>query len=105
MSIRIQNDGLTGTAASETSRTQDLLQVGGKGNRTGSRVGGSGDSVEISSLSGQIADASSAAQASQASRVRQLASLFSTGRYQVDSMALSGSLVSHAIQAGSLGGE
>jgi anti-sigma28 factor (negative regulator of flagellin synthesis) len=105
MSIRIQNDSLAGTAASETSRTQDVVQIGGKGSRSGSRIGSSSDSVEISSLSGQIANASSAAEATQASRVRQLAALYSSGRYQVDSAALSSALVSHAIQAGSLGGD
>jgi hypothetical protein len=105
MSIRIQNDGLAGAAASETSRTQDVVQVGGNGNRSGSRIGGSSDSVEISSLSGQISNASSAAETTQAGRVRQLTALYAAGRYQVDHMALGRALVSQAIQTGGMGGE
>ena len=105
MSIRIQNDGLAGTAASETSRTQDIVQVGSGGSRAGSRISGSSDQVEISSLSSQIADASTASQAAQANRVRQLAAMVSSGRYQVDSLSLSRAMVSQAIQAGAMGGE
>jgi anti-sigma28 factor (negative regulator of flagellin synthesis) len=104
MSIRIQNDGVTGSAASETSRTQDVVQIG-SGSRSGSRGGGATDSVQLSSLSGQIADASSASQAAQAGRVRQLAALYSSGRYQVDPMAISRALVSQSIQGGSPAGE
>jgi anti-sigma28 factor (negative regulator of flagellin synthesis) len=105
MSIRIQNDGLTGTAASETNRALDVVQIGSGGNRSGSRTGASTDRVEISSLSGRIADASSASAAAQANRVSQLAALYSSGRYQVDSSALSRAMVSQAIQAGSSGGD
>jgi anti-sigma28 factor (negative regulator of flagellin synthesis) len=105
MSIRIENDGLAGPAASETSRTRDVVQIASAGYRPGLRTGGATDHVEISSLSGQIADASSASQAAQAGRVRQLAALYAGGRYQVDSLTLGRSLVAHAIQAGSVGGD
>jgi anti-sigma28 factor (negative regulator of flagellin synthesis) len=105
MSIRISNDGLTGTAASETSRTLDVVQIGSAGSRSGSRTGASTDRVEISSLSGQIADASSASASAQANRVRQLAALYAGGRYRVDSTALSRAMVSQAVQTSSLGGD
>ena len=105
MSIRIQNDGMTGTAASEASRTLDVVQIGSGGSRSSSRTGASTDRVEISSLSGQIADASSASAAAQANRVSQLAALYASGRYQVDSSALSRAMVSQSLQAGSSGGD
>jgi anti-sigma28 factor (negative regulator of flagellin synthesis) len=61
--------------------------------------------VEISSLSGRIADASSASATAQANRVQQLGALYSSGRYQVDSAAVSRSIVSQALLAGSMGGD
>jgi anti-sigma28 factor (negative regulator of flagellin synthesis) len=105
MSIRIQNDSLAGTSASETSRTQDVVQIGSAGNRSGSKIGVATDRVELSSLSGRIADASSASETAQASRVQQLGALYSSGRYQPDSMATGRALVSQAIQSGSMGGD
>jgi anti-sigma28 factor (negative regulator of flagellin synthesis) len=105
MSIRIQNDGLAGTAASEASRTQDSVQIGNGAARLGSRADGSSDSVQISSLSGQIVDASNASQAAQANRVSKLTALYQGGRYQVDSLGLSRAMVSQAILAGSAGGD
>jgi anti-sigma28 factor (negative regulator of flagellin synthesis) len=59
--------------------------------------------VEISSLSGQISSASSASEAAQTNRVRQLAALYSSGRYQVDSAAVGHAMVSQAIQGGAGG--
>lgn len=105
MSIRIQNDGLAGAAASETSRTQDTVQIGNGAGRPGSRFDASSDRVEISSLSGQIADASNSSQAAQANRVSKLAAMYQSGRYQVDSVAVSRALVSQAIQTGGTGGD
>jgi anti-sigma28 factor (negative regulator of flagellin synthesis) len=105
MSIRIQNDGLAGAAASETSRTQDTAQIGNGTGRPGSRFDASGDRVEISSLSGQIADASTSSQVAQANRVSKLAAMYQSGRYQVDSMAVSRAIVSQALQAGGTDGE
>ncbi len=99
MSIRIQNDGLSGAAASETSRTQDIVQIGGHSSNGASRAGEPTDTVEISSLSGRIADAGSSIDAAQSKRVSYLAQLYQSGRYQVDSLAVSRALVSQALSA------
>jgi len=104
MSIRIQNDGLTGAMAPETSRTQDVVQIGNLSTGLSSRIGSASDNVEISSLSGNIADASSALATAQASRLRQLTQLYQSGRYQVDTSAVSRALVANALQSGGIEG-
>jgi anti-sigma28 factor (negative regulator of flagellin synthesis) len=99
MSIRIQNDGLTGAAASESSRTQDIVQVGNQSSSSISRGGGASDSVEISSLSSKIADAFDSGQALQSKRVSYLQKLYQSGKYQVDSASVSRALVSQALSS------
>ncbi|HUA64059.1 MAG TPA: flagellar biosynthesis anti-sigma factor FlgM [Verrucomicrobiae bacterium] len=97
MSIRIQNDGLSGSAAAETSRTQDVVQIGSQSSNAASRSGGPADSVEISSLFNRISDASNSLESAQNKRVSYLAQLYQSGRYQVDSTAVSRALVSQAL--------
>jgi len=104
MSIRIQNDGLAGAAAPETSRTQDVVQIGSLSTGLSSRAGGASDNVEISSLSAKIADASNALATSQANRVRQLSQLYQSGRYEINSASVSRTLVSNALQSAGIEG-
>ena len=97
MSIRIQNDALSGSSAAETSRTQDVVQIGSHSSNAASRSGGPTDSVEISSLFNRISDASNSLEAAQNKRVNYLTQLYQSGRYQVDSAAVSRALVSQAL--------
>jgi anti-sigma28 factor (negative regulator of flagellin synthesis) len=97
MSIRIYNDGLAGTAASETSRDQELSRTSTTdGTSSGSTADGE-DQVRISSLS----EALSAQGSQRAARVQDLAAVYQSGRYQVNSMDVSHAIVNNALQAGS----
>ena len=105
MSIRIQSDHLAGTQTADTSRTSEVSQsLASSSSRA--RGGSGADSVEISSLSEGIAAANAAQSAQQAGRVRHLAALYASGRYQVDSKAVSHAIVSESLgQAGGGGTE
>jgi anti-sigma28 factor (negative regulator of flagellin synthesis) len=100
MSIRIQNDNLAGTQASETSRANEISRAGSSSSARAGKAGGGADHVEISSLSEGISAANSAQQTQQAARVRQLAALYSSGRYHVDSTAVGKAIVANAISQG-----
>ena len=103
MSIRIQNDQLSGAAASQTSQTENVRSSqGGLSTNYGASTARS-DSVQISSMTEGIAAAGAAQDAKSSARVAQLSALYSSGRYQVDSAQLSRKLVSGAI-VGSGGG-
>jgi len=100
MSIRIQNDSLTGAAPSEASRADEISRPAGSSSQSAAKWDHSGrDSVEISSLSQQVAAASRAEQTHQANRVSQLTALYRSGRYSVDSAAVSHAMVSQALNA------
>ena len=98
MSIRVQHEPLAGAGALETSRT-DGLGPSSKGRFDGASA--STDSVDISPLSGNIAATLSSIGAQQASRVRQLAALYSSGRYEVEASKVSHAIVSQAIGSSS----
>jgi len=101
MSIQIYNDGLAGTAASETSRAQDVSRAATGGSPSSGSTAGGEDQVQISSLSSALA-----AQGSQrAAHVQQLAALYQSGRYQVNSMDVSKAMVNNALKAGGAEGE
>ena len=96
MSIRIYNESLSGTAASQTNRADEVSRAGTSG-KTGQSATASGeDQVQISSLSENIA----AQSASRAGRVQHLAALYQSGRYEVNSTNVANAMVSSALQAG-----
>ena len=97
MSIRIYNDGLAGTAASETSRAQELSRTSTTGGTSSGSTADGEDKVRISSLS----EALSAQGSQRAARVQDLAAVYQSGRYQVNSMDVSHAIVNNALQAGS----
>jgi anti-sigma28 factor (negative regulator of flagellin synthesis) len=97
MSIRIYNDGLAGTAASETSRAQELSRTSTTGGTSSGSTADGEDQVRISSLS----EALSAQGSQRAARVQDLAAVYQSGRYQVNSMDVSHAIVNNALQAGS----
>jgi hypothetical protein len=101
MSIRIQNDGIAAAAASQTAPAE---KTGKPGSTSSGSIGSSGaDQVDISSLSGSIAAASSALASQQSARVSQLTGLYASGQFQVNSAQLSSALVTSAM--GSAGGD
>ena len=101
MSIRIYNDGLAGTAATEASRAQELSRATQAGRANGAASSSGEDQVEISSLSESLS-----AQASQrATRVQDLTAVYRSGGYQPNSLDVSRALVNHALQAGAVESE
>jgi anti-sigma28 factor (negative regulator of flagellin synthesis) len=96
MSIRIYNDGLAGTAASEASRAQELSRATSSGTRSSGPAAGE-DQVQISSLSETL----SAQSSHRAARVQELAAAYQSGKYQVNSTDVSRSIVNQALKAGS----
>src|SRR5579863_6961449 len=104
MSIRIQNDGLSGTSASQLERAQGPAIGSGSTLKPGGGLSsGGGDHVSISSLSESIAAASHADEVQQSSRIRQLSALYQSGQYHVDSLQLSRTLVSQALDSSTSG--
>ncbi|SPE23317.1 exported hypothetical protein [Candidatus Sulfopaludibacter sp. SbA3] len=101
MSMRIQNDVIATTPASQAAAAESSLPAGSS-KRLGSTADAGADQIEISSLSGNVAQSSAVLASRQAARVSQLAALYAKGQYQVDSQQLSRAMVSHAISAGSL---
>jgi anti-sigma28 factor (negative regulator of flagellin synthesis) len=102
MSIRIQNDGIAGAAASQISQTSGPAQNHSSSSAASKGLGGS-DQVDLSSLSGAVSNSVSAMASKQADRVSQLTALYAKGQYQVDPIQLSRSLISEAINAGMVG--
>ncbi len=102
MSIRIQNDGISGAGASQINPA-DHLTVGG-GGRGSASVGSPSDHVEISSLSEGIASASASLDAQRADKLNRLATLFAQGQYQIDPVKISRSLISSSLNAGAMEG-
>lgn len=100
--MKIQNNGSSGAAPLESTRTQ-LTPSNGAGNAGNSIAGHDGDSVAISSLSAQVADANSVDTQQRVDRVAQLAALHARGSYQVSAQDLSGAMISGALGTG--GGE
>ncbi len=103
MSIRIQNDGVAGAAASQVTQTGGPAQ-GTSATRAGSKTAPGADQVDLSSLSGAVASSLSAIASKQTNRVSQLAALYAKGQYGLDSAQISRSLISEAIGGGSIGG-
>jgi len=101
MSIRIQNEAITGSSASEVSRSEDIARSGANG---GNRVSGADpqnrDRVELSGLSDVLSNALDVSKSQHSEKVRQLAALHASGRYTVDSMRVSHAIVSEAIGSG-----
>lgn len=103
MSIRIQNDALTGAGPSELNRAEEASRLdAGVGKSRPVRGAGAEDTVEISSLSGGIAESMASANVQQSSRVRELAALYASGRYEPDAAKVSSALVSQSIRTGSI---
>jgi anti-sigma28 factor (negative regulator of flagellin synthesis) len=99
MSMRIHNDGIAASAASQAAAAETAAQPG-LSKQAGSVANSGADQVDISSLSGNIAASAAALTGQQAARVSQLAALYAKGEYRVDSVQLSRALVSTALASG-----
>lgn len=96
MSIRIYNENLAGTAASQTSNAAEVSRAGGSGKPPRSSGVSGEDQVQISSVSESIATQSS----QRAARVQSLAALYQSGKYQVNSNEVAHAMVNSALKAG-----
>jgi len=96
MSIQIYNDGLAGAGASELSRAQEVSRATTGGKSSTAPAASGEDQVQISSLSSTLA----AHESTHAARVQQLAALYQSGNYQVNSMEVSKAMVNRALKAG-----
>ena len=94
--MKIQNNGVQGPNSLETSRTQATTPSAGHGLAGRKVAGHEGDSVEISGLSANVAEANATDAHQRAARVSQLAALYAKGEYHTNSAALSKALISHA---------
>jgi anti-sigma28 factor (negative regulator of flagellin synthesis) len=101
MSIQIYNDGLAGAGATEATRPQDLSRATSGGNRASGASSTGDDQVQISPLSSTLTAEGSAHTA----KVAQLAAVYQSGGYQVNSAEVSRAIVDHALQAGSVEGD
>lgn len=99
MSMRIHNDSIATTAASQPAPAGSAAPTDSsiRGKSTASF---GADQVDISSLSASLAASNAALASQRAGRVSQLAALYARGQYHVDSMQLSRALISKAVGAG-----
>ena len=104
MSIRIDNESLTGAAAAQTGKADQIRSTGSKSAFGPSAQGTGKDSVEMSSIAEQLMSAGAAQDADRAARIHQLAGAYASGSYQPSSLNVSRAMVSQAIGAPSEGG-
>ena len=96
--MKIQNNGSAGSAPLEAPRTQPLSPDAANGPGGKSSVSGlDGDSIEISSMSAQVAHANAAESQQRANRVAELEAIHARGNYQVNATKLSSAMVSQAL--------
>ena len=104
-SMKIQSDGLQGSAPLETERTQSAPQTSGGSTHEGRKAAGhDGDSVEISSISAHLSQANSVDSQHRTNRIAELAAIHARGDYHANAEKLSRALVAHSMHAAE-GGE
>jgi anti-sigma28 factor (negative regulator of flagellin synthesis) len=104
MSIRIDNDRLTGATAAQAGKTDQARSTSAKSSFAGAAQGTGKDSVEISSMAESLMNAGAVQDANRAGRVSQLAAMYASGSYQPNSLNVSRAIVEHAVNAPSEGG-
>ena len=94
------------TNPAQTSRTNGTRAVNPAGTKgSGSSVSPSGDSVQLSGLSGRVSEGLETQAATRAQRVNRIAAAVQSGTYKVDSKAISRALIDQAISGGPNPGE
>jgi anti-sigma28 factor (negative regulator of flagellin synthesis) len=99
MSIRIQNDAISSGVSSEVNRTGGAGNAGSGPGRVGTSTTAGGDQVEISSAAQTFSDGVQASSAQHSARVKELSTLYASGRYNVDSHQVSRALVNSGVSA------
>ncbi|HXE64361.1 MAG TPA: flagellar biosynthesis anti-sigma factor FlgM [Bryobacteraceae bacterium] len=100
MSIRIQNEVISGGVSPEVNRTGEMGHAGagsGRG-RVGTGTAG-GDQVEISSTAQTFSDGVHASGVQNSARVKELSALYASGHYHVDAHQVSRALVNSSISS------
>lgn len=103
MSIRIDNDRLTGATAAQAGKTDQTRSASTKSSFATAQGTGK-DSVEMSSMAENLMRAGAVQDANRAGRVSQLAAAYGSGGYQPNSLNVSRAIVEQAIIAPSGGG-
>jgi len=96
----IDSNHLENTTSAQTGRSGDTSSVtsaGKNGSSAAGKTGGSADRVELSGFSGRVSQTLQTDASSRAQRVAQLSALVRSGKYQVDSKAVSKAIVDQAI--------
>jgi hypothetical protein len=98
MDLKI-SDPMQSNALGGAGRTEGATGLAGRGGKPNLRsVGSTGsDRIEISSLTGRIAEGLSAASARRSDRVSQLTALYSSGRYAASAENVSRAMIAHAL--------
>jgi anti-sigma28 factor (negative regulator of flagellin synthesis) len=97
LQVRLPAQNLGNTAAAQTERPAESSRTASSSAKPGAGAAGGEDSVELSFLSESIAAAAQVGDAQQSDRVRQLAALYASGKYHVDSQEISRAMVSQAL--------
>ena len=96
--MKIQPENLQSIATTQTQKSAELASTNKTGNSGSKRIDHSGeDHLEISSFANQVSQASAVHGANRAQRVKELTSLYQSGRYQVDSSKVSKALVNNVL--------
>jgi len=99
--MRIYDRDLTGSAATESGRSQETQKTDREASSTTSTSGvGSSDRVELSSGLASVSKALASLSSDLSSKVQQLAAQFQSGTYQPNSLATSQGMVAEALGGG-----
>jgi flagellar biosynthesis anti-sigma factor FlgM len=99
--MKIYDQNLPGTSATESGRSQEAQRTGRAGGQAmGATASGGGDQVELSDTLNSLSRAVSSYSASRGAKVQALAAQYQSGTYRVDSRATSRSMVADALANG-----
>jgi anti-sigma28 factor (negative regulator of flagellin synthesis) len=98
----IGNPGASQSAATEAGKAQPTEGVGLEGERSGGvkEAAAESDRVQLSDLTGRLSRTLGADHPERAARLERLAVEVQAGRYRVDALAISRSLVDEALRGG-----
>lgn len=96
--MRVDDRNLAGLGTAPSGQTAETQRTGSAGRAGAGQAGNDTDRVELSSLAGRLSYFLEAGAQARASRVSQLAEDFQAGRYQVDSAAVSRTMVDDALE-------
>jgi flagellar biosynthesis anti-sigma factor FlgM len=99
--MKIYDQNLPGTSASESGRSQEAQRTGRAGGQgMSATASGGGDQVELSDTLNKLSRAMSAYSESRSAKVQALGAQYQSGNYRVDSRATSRSMVADALAPG-----